>query len=473
MTSRRRVPRHWVALLIALVAVGLWGHCRGSSYRNFFRHDPRQAHDYTLERRDAQTFEVRLTRGGFEWPVEAAGADVTAFLELHVKTRPLFPSLAPYIEFRSGDETFTQSFAPRSTGRRYLNVTPAAGPGPIDMVGRQIGWRTGSARLVTFANQPIDASTRVLVVAPHPDDAEIAAFGLYATTHADVVTVTAGDYGGKNYGGLFPDNGEHYRIKGLIRTWDSLTVPFLGGVPISRARNLGYFDGVLRRLYERRPEIVPAILTDLEDPGLFRQVNTEPQLATRPFESSWPELVEDLRREVDWTGPDLIAAPNPLLDSHADHQYTTVALIEALEERGFEGSLLLYTNHPTRAEPYPLGPNTALESLPPWFGDELPFDTVLSFPVDETTRRLNYLALEAMHDLRPFEHRVTTPFFERARDLAEEAFWRALGRHDKLPGYLYDYLRRGPRPNEIYLVLDLEQAVRLKERFLEIEAVRR
>ncbi len=473
MSSRSRLHRHRIALLIALLAVALWGHCRGSSYRNLFRHDPRQAHDYALDRRDGQTFEVRLTRNGFEWPKEAPQAGVTAFLELHVKTRVLLPSLDPSIEFRSGDRSFSQSFAPRSTGRRYLNVSPAAGPGRVDMVGRQIGWRTESTRLVVFPNRPIDDATRVLVVAPHPDDAEIAAFGLYATTLADVVTVTAGDYGGKNYGGLFPETGEHYRIKGLIRTWDSLTVPFIGHVPINRARNLGYFDGTLRTLHERRPRKVPAILTELQEPGLFRRVNTEPQLATRPFESSWPALVEDLRREVDWVGPELIAAPNPLLDSHADHQYTTVALIEALEERGWDGALLLYTNHPTRAEPYPLGPNTALESLPPWFGDELPFQTVLSYPVDETTRRLNYLALEAMHDLRPFEHRVTTPFLERARDLAEEAVWRALGRHDKLPGYLYDYLRRGPRPNEIYLVLDLEQAVRLKERFLEIEAVRR
>ena len=323
-----------------------------------------------------------------------------------------------------------------------------------------------------FRNPSIDETTRVLVLAPHPDDAEIAAFGLYANTRSDVVTVTAGDYGGKNYGGLFPDTGEHYRIKGWMRTWDSLTVPFLGHVPFHRARNLGYFDGTLRRLYERRPEVVDTILADLDDPGYFRRLNTEPQLATRPFTSTWPELVADLRREVDWTGAQVIVAPNPLLDSHADHQYTTVALIEAIEQNGWEGVLLLYTNHATRAEPYPLGPNTALESLPPWFGEPMPFGGVLSWPVDETTRRLNYLALEAMHDLRPFEHRVVTPLSERARDLIVETYWRALGRHDKLPGYLYDYLRRGPRPNELYLVLDREQAVRLKELFLETEAVR-
>ena len=467
--ERRRIA----LIATAVLAVGLLGHCRGSGYRHFFEHDPREAHDYALDRRGGTNHEVDLGRDGFDWPSEAPGDGVTALLEFHARTRPLLPSLSPSIEFRAGGRSFTQSFAPRSTGRRYLNVSPAAGAGRIEMVGRSIGWRLGPTRLVVFENPPIDEETRVLVLAPHPDDAEIAAFGLYATTRSDVVTVTAGDYGSKNYGGLFPDTGEHYRIKGWMRTWDSLTIPFLGHVPFNRARNLGYFDGTLRRLYERRPEAAGSILADLDDDGLFRRLNTEPQLATRPFVSTWPELVADMRREVDWTGAELIAAPNPLLDTHRDHQYTTVALIEALEENGWDGRLLLYTNHATFAEPYPLGPNTALESLTPWFGDPMPFDSVLSYPVDETTRRLNYLALEAMHDLRPFEHRVATPFAERAWNLATEAFWRVLGRHDKIPGYLYDYLRRGPRPNEIYLVLDLEQAVRLKERFLEIEAVRR
>ncbi len=470
-TTRRRWRNALV--LTVVVAAGLFGHCRGSSYRHFFDHDPRQGHDYALDRRDGEVHEVRLGRNGFDWPPEAAQGDVSAFLEFHARTRVLLPALEPSIEVRANGRTFSQFFAPRSTGRRYLNVSPAAGADRVEMIGRQIGWRVGSARLVVFRNPPVGAKTRTLVVAPHPDDAEIAAFGLYARTNSDVVTVTAGDYGGMQYRGLFPDIGEHYRIKGWMRTWDSLTVPFFGGVPLHRARNLGYFDGTLRELHERRPEPAGSILAELKDESLFRRLNPEPQLATRPFSSTWPELVADLRREVTWTGAELIAAPNPLLDNHADHQYTTVALIEAIETTDWDGLLLLYTNHATLAEPYPLGPNTALESLPPWFGDPMSFGAVLSYPVDETTRRLNYIALEAMHDLRPFEHRVATPPGERFRALAAETFWRLLGRHDKVPGYLHDYLRRGPRPNEIYLVLDRNQAIELRDRFLEIEAIRR
>ena len=33
----------------------------------------------------------------------------------------------------------------------------------------------------------------MLVIAPHPDDAEIAAYGLYTDTAATVATLTAGD----------------------------------------------------------------------------------------------------------------------------------------------------------------------------------------------------------------------------------------------------------------------------------------
>ena len=42
-----------------------------------------------------------------------------------------------------------------------------------------------------LCRENVAADDRVLVVAPHPDDAEIAAFGLYADTRATVVTLTA------------------------------------------------------------------------------------------------------------------------------------------------------------------------------------------------------------------------------------------------------------------------------------------
>ncbi len=112
--ERRRIA----LILTAVLAVGLFGHCRGSGYRNFFGHDPRESHDYALDRRDGTTWEVSLGRDGFDWPDDAPRRNVTALLEFRARTRPLLPSLSPSVEFRADGRSYTQSFAPRSTGRR-------------------------------------------------------------------------------------------------------------------------------------------------------------------------------------------------------------------------------------------------------------------------------------------------------------------------------------------------------------------
>src|SRR2546422_867970 len=69
--------------------------------------------------------------------------------------------------------------------------------------GFHVAWPAGAARL-HVCHESIRSEDRVLVIAPHPDDAELAAFGLYADTRATIVTVTAGDgsarYTGKNGG---------------------------------------------------------------------------------------------------------------------------------------------------------------------------------------------------------------------------------------------------------------------------------
>ena len=62
----------------------------------------------------------------------------------------------------------------------------------------------GAAPLRLFANG-LDLSRPMLVLAPHPDDAEIAAFGLYANRNATIVTVTTGNAGPRSYEAMFTD----------------------------------------------------------------------------------------------------------------------------------------------------------------------------------------------------------------------------------------------------------------------------
>ena len=101
------------------------------------------------------------------------------------------------------------------------------------------------------------------------------------------------------------------------------------------------------RLWQERPRAIEPALAKLDSPGFYRSLNVDPELKARPFTASWPSLVGDLGAELDRVQPRVVVAPHPLLDRHRDHQFTTLALLEALESWPGECELWLYTNHAT------------------------------------------------------------------------------------------------------------------------------
>lgn len=415
--------------------------------------DARADYVYDLESTATEIADVRVDGEGFVWPELREGGG-TAFLALSL-SRGRGP--APGLRVATGRAVSRQYFERGARGVRYVDVSailraaPAAGE-RVSLSSLGASWQSGPARLFVFAGRPL-RDRRVLVVAPHPDDAEIAAFGVYRSNEADVVTVTAGDAGGANFETLFADPGEQYRRKGWIRTWDSLTVPFYGGVPPGRARNLGYYDATLLRLWQVRPEPVTPPLARLAEPGFYRRANVDAELRDRPFHATWPSLVDDLLAELERVAPEAVVAPHPLLDVHRDHQLTTIALIEALGRWSGHCDLYLYTNHALLDETFPFGPRDGATGLPPWGGGDLYFDAVYSHPLSAEDQRLKLVALEAMHDLRPFDLRDgSRP--TRTRRERRESSWT-------------DYFRRGPRPNELFFVVKPESAQHLRQAFLD------
>jgi LmbE family N-acetylglucosaminyl deacetylase len=412
------------------------------------RFDPQGDYAYDLAATDASIVNVELTQDGFAWPADAKPGD-TAFLEI---TLGAANATAPEIRAARGDIVVRQVFEPGSQGRRFLDVSPllAGRDGKVTLSGQGGTWRTGAARVFIYKNTSL-AGRRVLVLAPHPDDAEIAAFGLYRQTGADVITVTAGDAGGENFKVLFPGPAEHFRVKGWIRTWDSISVPFYGGIYPGKARNLGYYDGILKQMRANPAKALPPLLAKLDTPGYYRSLNVDARLRARPFTGTWQALVEDLVWELRRVRPEVIVAPHPMLDAHADHQFTTIALLEALEKWQGKCELLLYTNHALENERWPLGDRDTLSGLPPTSRAELFFRRLRSLPLSPMDQKLKLVALEAMHDLRAFDLRDGTP--PVSDDVRES--WKN-----------HDYYRRGPRPNEIFFVLTREDAARLREAFL-------
>ena len=87
-----------------------------------------------------------------------------------------------------------------------------------------------------------------------------------------------------------------------------------------------------------------------------------------------------------------------------------------------------------------------MTGLPAWDEDNLFITGIYSHLLDTEIQRRKLLAAEAMHDLRPFDPRD--------------------GSEIKTIDPDYDYFRRGPRPNELFLVTNLSGTRVIRTEFL-------
>ncbi len=400
------------------------------------------------------TLDVADGTTGFVWP-QAAVWD-TAVVQLSVTVAA--DAQNPFVEISSGGVSDRQYFPPGDSGTRWLNLSFLRGtlaPGHRVSL-RAEGVTLSPEAIVRLFSAGPDLSKSMLVLAPHPDDAEIAAFGIYANRRATVVTVTAGNAGAPTYEAVFDDLPELYLFKGRIRLIDSITVPLQGGIPPDRTFNMGYFDARVAAMYEKRDEVVPEMYRQNSDINVYRTVNVGSLLPKRPRDSKWSHLVDDTLAVLKKVKPEVIVAPHPQLDTHRDHQYTTVALSEALARWKNPVMLLLYTNHADRNR-YPYGPAGTLMSLPPPPPGEVALDRVYSHPVPASLQRLKLFALESMHDLRYTPSRQ----FQLARPELRTMAVEKTGPEPDIT-----YLRRAPRSNELFYVYDRDSFAEMVRQFL-------
>jgi LmbE family N-acetylglucosaminyl deacetylase len=308
---------------------------------------------------------------------------------------------------------------------------------------------------------PRVSNGRVLIVAPHPDDAEIAAFGLYSSHDAYVVTVSPGNYVDGRYAHLEAETSAQDALRGRVRAWDSLVVPTWGGVQPDRIANLGYWNHSLEGFYERRSRDGEEPADTAQDPNRYRSGAISSLIGQRRAEATWASLVSDFRALLRTVRPSVIVAPHPALDAAADHQFTTIALLEALGDADqHQAVLLLYTNHHVLSEHYPFGPADAAITLPPWFDEETRFGGVFSFNLNARKRQDKLFALEAMHDLRAAPRTLSGGPAERFLGLAGSALHEVV----RNPLGTYSYFRRAVRPNELFFVYRPEDRARLGRR---------
>ncbi|HVN46546.1 MAG TPA: PIG-L family deacetylase [Steroidobacteraceae bacterium] len=393
----------------------------------------------------------------FTWPKVSASQWDTALLAV----QSWGAESQPWVEVSAGAATTRQYLDPNAIGIRWLNVSglraQLVAGAEVTLRAHAVTLGGEDATLRLFQNQ-LDLGQRLLIVAPHPDDAEIAAFGLYAGRQSTVVTVTAGNAGAMNYRAQVADPPEHYRLKGYLRAVDSVVVPWQGGIPPERAYNLGYFDGRLDAMYAAPALTVPEVYGPNTDVAPYRRANLSSLLPNGSRTNTWNHLVEDLVVVLRKVNPATIVMPDPRLDSHLDHEYTTVAVVQALEQWNRDATFLLYTNH-AGGNRYPYGPAGSVTSLPPLepAAADILLQKVFSYETDPRLQIRKLFALESMHDLRLSPEEQSTCDAPNVQH-----------RTDDYPRtYEEDYLRRAVRANEIFYAFDRAGVRELVRGFLE------
>ena len=374
--------------------------------------------------------------------------DATLVLALRIKSTWLGRFLDPVVELTGGDNPDRQTFERGVNGLRYLNLSGQAqvlSKGELRLRGRFCRL-LGEPVLWAFEH-PDYSRQRVLVIAPHADDAELAAFGLYSRARESwIVTLTAGEIEAEHYQQMGLDGIEASRLKGSLRAWDSVSVPLWGGVPQERCIQLGYFCLQLPAMQSAPKEPVASREAQLGDTRYFRRFNPFSLASDADGVPSWNNLLADLSELIERIQPQVIVLPHPTFDPHPDHLCSQQAVMQALNGTTWQPETLLhYANHLHDNDRWPMGDAGTGVALPPQIGANAPLRPWTPCLSSEMQWR-KAMSLGMMHDLQP-----RMPFKRLLRRGIQRCLaarrWPAFGENE--------FFRKTVRRHELFWVQEL------------------
>lgn len=375
-------------------------------------------------------------------------ADMTWMLAIdyHARGRWAVPGVTTW----QGDcECFTQYLESDQSGSRLINLTGITRLDDIRLVARRCQLAP-SATLLGFT-PPALSDGPLLILAPHPDDAELAAYGLYQRQQQNswIVTLTAGErqkrLDQQYMPGLDGDAASASRRKGEIRAWNSATTPLWAGVKAEQLVMLGYFNDTLATLLKSpKQEVNVEWLDDEVTPAVFRRYNRFPlpsDAHNNGSRNSGDALLKDLTELIERIRPSTVVVTHPEIDPHSDHQATARALALALREtRHQPRDVLLYANHLKGVRGFPRGPAHAAAGVWPLNQPRsaLGLWRLYSEVLSDAAIREKAVALHTMHDLHVpvnLDKRVKRWFSRRLSGLPAHV-WKDYGPHDYFQTHL-------------------------------------
>ncbi|EXI88705.1 MAG: hypothetical protein AW12_01838 [Candidatus Accumulibacter sp. BA-94] len=382
----------WLAVLLLLsgwIAHEAW-------FADHLFYSPRKDYQYCFPDGTAQQ-PVAVGEGRVALSAPLASGE-TLFLELLVTSSWLGRWLDPHVLI-GGDR---QDFERGVRGRRFVNLSGhevALATGELRISGRHCHL-SANATLYVLHN-PDYAGQRMMILAPHADDAELAAFGLYRrAAGVSIVTLTQGETEAGSFRRLGLDAAAAARLKGRLRTWDSMAVPLWGGVPQSRCVQLGYYCMQLSAMLDDPGSPFPSRESGEEDVRAARQYNALRLPGDADGLPCGANLVADLAALLDHFQPQVVITPHPQLDPHADHVAATQALELAMQRSVWQPEVaLLYANHLHDNDRWPMGPAGNGIALPPALLP-LPADGLWSPLLSPSEQLDKAMALAMQHDLQ-------------------------------------------------------------------------
>jgi LmbE family N-acetylglucosaminyl deacetylase len=158
---------------------------------------------------------------------------------------------------------------------------------------------------------------------------------------------------------------------------------------------------------------------------------------------SWNNLVADLAALLRRFRPEVVVLPHPQLDPHPDHIHASRAMDQAMAASGWRPEVqLLYANHLTDNDRWPMGPAGNGIALPPCL-QPLPADGLWSPVLDGAVRLDKAQALAMQHDLQ-----TPLPLKKRLRRAIQ---WVLAGRRWPEVGQ-DDFFRKAVRRHELFWV---------------------
>lgn len=372
-------------------------------------------------------------------------SQATLILKVKVSASLLGRFFDPSIIFADDVQTFERG----CKGVRYINLTGLQS----QLFNNQLQLRghhctvNSSVELMVF-NQPDFTLQRIMVLAPHADDAELAAYGVYSTAeNVSVVTITQGEIEAENYQSLGLDLAQAAQLKGRLRTWDSIMVPQWGGVKAQNCVQLGYYCLQLKAMQAQPLAAVGSRESNETDTRLARSYNHLTLKSDANGQPTWQNLVQDLSELLDHFQPDVVITPHPQLDPHADHVATTAAMEQAIALSEHKPSnFLFYANHLHDNDRWPMGNAGTGIALPPAM-IELPAEQLWSFCLDQQQQLDKAMALGMQHDLQP-----KMPFKRRLRRCLQHYLaarrWPKTGENE--------FFRKAVRRHELFWVRSIK-----------------